>query len=172
MSDQPLSAKAKPNIFMRGLLVVSLMINLLVAGIALGHVWEPFGQARRVGPTYVQLAPGKFFAQINQQRRRELNEGLRASRQDVQKLHVQAEENAQKIAAELEQDNYDPAKVEALVDSFTTGNESIAAGGGKVLKDFYSKLTPEERKQVANAIREAQKRNQPTEHRSWFKFWN
>ncbi len=160
-------------LFWRGLLLVSLMLNLVVAGMVLGHFWGPFGPGKMGGgPAYGQLAPGRFFADLSKERRRELNEAMRASRQDVQRLRGQADDNAQKLAVELEQENYDPAKVNALIDGFTIGPESVAVGGNKVLKDFYSKLTPAERKQVAKAIRETPKHGGQGE-RGWrARFWH
>jgi len=168
----PSGNSGRPSLFWRGLLLASLMVNLLVIGMVFGHFWGPSGMGRPMGPAYSQLAPGKFFAEATPQRRRELNEAMHNSRQEVQRLRSQADENAQKLAAELEQDNYDAAKVNNLIDSFTTGPESIAAGGGKVLKDFYANLTAAERKQVAKAIRETPAHENRPDHGWRGRFWN
>jgi len=163
----------RSKLFWRGLLLLSLMLNLIVAGMVLGHFWGPFGPGKMGGgPAYGQLAPGRFFADLSKDRRRELNESLRNPRQDMQRLRGLADDNAQKLAGELEQENYDPTKVNALIDSLTVGPESVAAGSSKVLKEFYSKLTAAERKQVAKALREAPKRSGLVE-RGWRgRFWN
>ena len=163
----------KSQLFWRTLLLVSLMFNLLVAGILVGQFRSHGQGTKMMGPAYVQYVPGKFFAELAKERRHELAEALRANRQDFQKLHSQSADNAQKLAAELEQENYDPAQVNTLIDTFTTGPESLAAGGGKVLKDFYAVLTPTERKQLAKAIHDAPKRMHGDEHAGWFShIWN
>jgi uncharacterized membrane protein len=163
----------KSQLFWRTLLLVSLMFNLLVAGILIGQVRAHGQTARMMGPAYVQYVPGRFFAELSKERRHELAETLRANRQDFKKLRGQAAENAEKLAVELEQENYDPAQVNTLIDTFTTGPDSLAAGGGKVLKDFYAVLTPAERKQLATAIHDAPKRIHGDEHSGWLsRLWN
>ena len=42
----------------------------------------------------------------------------------------------------------------AAIDAFTTGSESLAAGGGTVVMEIISKLSPEERKLLAVSIRD------------------
>ncbi|MEO9168317.1 MAG: periplasmic heavy metal sensor [Aestuariivirga sp.] len=163
----------KSQLFWRTLLLISLMFNLLVAGILIGQFHFHGQGAKFMGPAYVQYVPGRFFAELPKERRHELAETLRANRQDFQKLRGQSAENAQKLAEALEQENYDPTRVNTLIDTFTTGPESLAAGGGKVLKDFYAVLTPTERKDLAQAIHEAPKRMHSDEHGWWHsRLWN
>lgn len=151
------------------LLLASLMFNLLLVGLLIGQFWGRGPGGHQGGPAYAQFVPGRFFSEVGRDRRRELTDSLRASRQDMQKLNGQSKDNAQKLAAELDQDNYDVARVGALIDGFMTGPESLAAGGGKVLKDFYAKLTPAERKALAKTIRDAPSRGE----RGWRgRFWN
>ncbi len=163
----------RSQLFWRTLLLVSLMFNLLVAGILIGQFRVHGQPAKLMGPAYVQFVPGRFFAELPKERRHELAEALRSNRQDFKKLRGQAADNAQKLAVELEQENYDPAQVNTLIDTFTTGPDSLAAGGGKVLKDFYAILTPAERKELAKDIHDAPKRMHGDEHAGWFShFWN
>ena len=166
------SSAGKNHYLWRIVLVGSLMLNLLVVGLVIGRFTGRGPEGRQGGPAYAQFVPGRFFGEIARDRRLELAGGLRSSRQDMQKLHSQSGDNAQKLAAELDQDNYDAGRVGALIDGFTTGPESLAAGGGKVLKDFYAKLTPPERKLLAKAIREAPAYRDGV-NRSWrSRFWN
>lgn len=168
--SNPSSAPQRSGLW-RILFVASLMLNLLVLGFMAGQFWRHGPTARPSGPAYAQFVPGRFFIDLSGERRRELADGFRASRQDVEKLRGRSDENAQKLAAELDQETYDPARTDALIDSFTTGPDSLAAGGSKVLKDFYAKLTPAERKQLAKTIREAPSHNEV--NRSWrLRFWN
>ena len=100
--------------FWRTVLLISLMFNLLVAGILIGQFRSHGQGAKMVGPAYAQYVPGKFFADLGKERRHELAEALRANRQDFKKLRGQSAENAQKLAVELEQENYDPAQVNKI----------------------------------------------------------
>ena len=166
------SSAGKKHYLWRIVLIGSLMLNLLVVGLVIGRFIGHGPEGRQGGPAYAQFVPGRFLGDLARDRRRELADGLRGSREEIQKLHSQSNDNAQKLAAELDQDNYDASRVGSLIDGFTTGPDSLAAGGGKVLKDFYAKLTPAERKLLAKAIREAPARREGG-NRSWrSRFWN
>ena len=167
-----LSSTAKKHYLWRTLLIASLMLNLLVVGLVIGRFTGHGPEGRQGGPAYAQFVPGRFLGDLARDRRHELAAGLRSSREDMQKLHSQSGDNAQKLAAELDSENYDAGRVGVLIDSFTTGPDSLAAGGGKVLKDFYAKLTPAERKLLAKAIREAPTHREGS-NRGWrSRFWN
>jgi uncharacterized membrane protein len=143
--------------FWRFCLLASLLLNLIVAGVVIGGVWHhrggPGGQAG-----FQQFAPARFFASLDSARRHELGDMLRGMRPEFDALRQKNGELAAQVATELEKPDYDPSKVSALIDTFTTGPDSMAAKGASVLKDFYAKLTPQERTALAKAIRERQAR--------------
>jgi uncharacterized membrane protein len=137
--------------FWRFCLLASLMLNLLVAGLV-GGIY--FRGPPMMGQRYGQFVPRKFFGELDHERRRELSGLFRDSKPDFEKLRHAGEGQATQLAAELTNANYDATKVNALIDSFTTGQDSVAAKSGAVLKDFFAKLKPEERVLLAKAIQE------------------
>jgi uncharacterized membrane protein len=144
------------------LLGLSLMLNLAIAGMFIGH--RTFGPRtdRLSGASYVQLIPRSFFRSLSDERRREIMQILRESRDDLRNLRRDFEGNGAKLAEVLEKDAFSIDEVKATVTAFSTGTESLAARGGEVVVKIVSQLTPDERKQLAAAIRardERKKRN-------------
>lgn len=136
------------------LLVLSLMANLLIAGaiggrFARGH---EFGQSK--GSNFVQLIPRKFLDELDGPRRRELMGMLRDNRDGFKQMRASANAAALELAAALENPNYDSAAVEAVIEKFSTGRESLAAKGSGVVTEIIAKLTASERKSLAAAIRD------------------
>jgi Spy/CpxP family protein refolding chaperone len=136
------------------LLIGSLMLNLLVGGIAIGNVASHGPSDRLMGASYVQLIPRRFLQEMPRERRRELMEIVRNNRADLRALRKASEDSALKLAEALEKDTYTEADALAVITAFSTGSESLAAKGGSVVLDIIRKLTPEERKQLAASIRE------------------
>lgn len=136
------------------LLGASVMLNLLVGGIALGRFYSFGPPDRLTGASYVQLIPRRFFHELPRQRRQELMEIVRGNRADLRELRKASEESALKLADVLENDTYTEAEAIAVITGFATGSESLAAKGGAVVLDIIRKLTPEERKMLATSIRQ------------------
>ena len=139
-------------------LLASLMINVIILGILLGHHYRSNPMDRPGAANYMQFVPQRFFAELPRERRRELGLAFRASKVDLEKARLLSVGNAEKVAAELVKPDFDASHIAALIDSFTTGPESVAAKGGTVLKDFYAKLSPDERALLAKAIEDRSQR--------------
>jgi uncharacterized membrane protein len=138
--------------FWRFCLLASLMLNLAIAGLV-GGMFLRGSEMRGVGAAhYGQFVPREFFGSLARDRRHELASIFRDSKPDFEKLRHASDDQALKLAAELSSPSYDATKVNALIDSFTTGPDSVAAKGGGVLKDFYAKLSSEERISLAKEI--------------------
>ncbi len=137
-----------------GLLGLSLMANLLVAGAVIGHAIHPERYENGGRASFAQLVPRKFFMDLPGPRRKELMQNLRNSRDEMKNLRAGFQVTALKLADALDAENYDAAIVKTVIDNFTTGSESLAGRGGAVVEDLISKLTPDERKQLAAAIRD------------------
>ena len=138
--------------FWRICLLASLMVNLIVLGSLLGHNYRRNPMDRMSAANYMQFVPPRFFAELPRDRRKELGEAFRSNKPDFEKLRQQSVGNAEKVAAELVKPDFDAARIATLIDGFTTGPDSVAAKGGAVLKDFYAKLTADERALLAEAI--------------------
>jgi uncharacterized membrane protein len=140
------------------LLALSLMANFLVGGLIVGRIMYPHQVDRMMRDSFVQLVPRRFFLDLPAPRRKELTQFLRDHRGELKALREASQITMRKLADALE--NYDAATVKSVIDSFTTGSESLAAKSGAVVMDLVAKLTPEERKKLAEIIRERDSRRQ------------
>lgn len=142
-----------------GLLGLSLMANLLVAGAVIGHAIHPERYDNGGRANFAQLVPRKFFMDLPGPRRKELMQDLRNDHDEMRNLRAGFQVTALKLADALDVENYDPVAVKTVIDSFTTGSESLAGRGGAAVEDLISKLTLVERKQLAAAIRDKENHN-------------
>ena len=131
---------------------LSLMANMLIAGAMIGHRFLGGGGDGNGRNNIVQLVPRKFFGDLQGGRRHELMQFLRGQGDDFKSLRAETRATALKLADAL--DHYDAGNVKAVIDNFTTGSESLAARSGAVVVDLISQLTPDERAQLAAAIRD------------------
>jgi hypothetical protein len=141
-----------------GLLVLSLTANFLVGGLIVGRIMYPHEMDRMMRDRFVQLVPRKFFMDLPAPRREEIIQFLRDHRGELKALRETSQTTLVKFADALE--NYDTATIKSVIDSFTTGSESLAAKSGAVVTELVMKLTPEERKKLAEIIRERHNRKQ------------
>ncbi|MEO6608239.1 MAG: periplasmic heavy metal sensor, partial [Aestuariivirga sp.] len=122
------------------LLVASLGINLLIAGVVAGRAFN--GPPGGIAPQgFGQLVPRKFFDDLPRQRRDELMGVIRDNRDEFKAMRQQAQATALKLADVLEDPNYDPEKAKAVIADFTTGANSLASRGGAVSLALLGKLT-------------------------------
>lgn len=136
-----------------GLLIFSLMANLVVAGAAIGmrfHGGHGQGSLFEVG---AQLLPRKFFGDLPRERRREFMDILRAKNDQFAQNRNASDATTLKFADVLEQSDFDQAKVKAIVEEIATGPTSFTAQGEALVLEVVAKLTPDERKSLASAIR-------------------
>jgi hypothetical protein len=135
------------------LLGLSLMANLLVVGLAAGVMWKARSEGRMQGASYVQLVPRSFFRDIPKERRDVLMEIVRGHRDNLRELRKASDATSLRLADVLEKEPFVLDDVRKTVTDFSTGTESLAAKGGDIVMQIVTALTPEERKQLAAAIR-------------------
>jgi uncharacterized membrane protein len=140
------------------LLGLSLMANLLVGGVLLGGIFGKHRMERLAGVSYVQLIPRNFFRDLPSERRQQLMQIVRDNRDALRELRETSEASSLKLADVLEQPTFSIDEVQKTVSAFTTGTESLAAKGGDVVVKIVSQLTPEERKMLAQSIRDRESR--------------
>ena len=136
------------------LLCLSLMLNLLVGGLALGRRFGEGQVERLAGASYIQLIPRKFLQELPRDRRQILMEIVRQNRPDLRNLRSASEANSTKLADVLEKQPFVIDDVRSTVRDFATGTQSLAARGGDVVFEIVQQLTPEERSTLAQAIRD------------------
>ncbi len=136
------------------LLGASLMANLMVGGLAIGQFVSGGPPDRIAGITYIQLIPRSFFHELSFERRREFMKLIRERSKELRGLREASNTAPVKLADALELPAYDPAAVKTAIDGFATGSGSLAASGGNLVMEIVGRLTPDERKLLASAIRE------------------
>lgn len=156
MSDVP--APAKGVNWLKVALIASLAVNLLFIGAGVTRFLMRDPPDRVAGLSQVQMIPRKFFADLDGPRKAELlavfrqlspsfREGRRALKADLASL-----------AAALDAEPYDAARVQAAVDGFSSHSQGLAASGAEAALKLIGMLTPEERKLLATHIRQRQDR--------------
>jgi uncharacterized membrane protein len=169
MSDDGTTTKSRYWPFERSrwwlaLLIASLALNLFIAGAMTTRFLTREGPQRFIGASYTQLIPRRFFSEIPSDRRRALLDILRQYRKDFRADREGTEATAAKLADALVAQPYDVAKVKLVVSEFASQSGKLAARGGDAALDIIALLSPEERKVLADAIRDRASRG-----RSWKK---
>ena len=155
MSDQssPASVTAMPRVW-KTILLASLALNLLIGGAIATRFFMHGPQERLVGASYAQLVPRRFLMDLTKERRGELLGVLRVYRPDFREGHKAARLASGRLADALQQEPYDPAAAAAVIDAYATNGISLVQRGAAAAKDFISKLSPEERRLMAERLRQ------------------
>jgi uncharacterized membrane protein len=141
------------------LLIASLALNLFIGGAIATRFLTRDGPQRFIGASYTQLIPRRFFAEIPGERRKVLLDILRQYRKDFRAEREGTESVAAKLADVLVSEPYDVEKVKLVVGEFAGQSEKLAVRGGDAALDIIGRLSPDERKILADAIRERASRN-------------
>ncbi len=136
------------------LLGLSLMANLLIGGLVIGHGFRERGSERMAGTGLVQLVPRDFFGNLPRERRLELLRDIREQTHGLRDMRDGSSDRVLKFADALEAQDYKPENVAIAVNDFSTGEGSIASQSSKFILDMVAKLSPEERMQLATAVRD------------------
>jgi uncharacterized membrane protein len=136
------------------LLIASLAINLLIGGAVATRFFFRPPPERFVGASYAQLVPRRFLGDLDRARRLELLSVLKQYRKDFSDNRKAAMLASAQLADALEAVPYDQKKVDVAVQGYSaTGNQMVASGATAAL-DFISRLSPDERKMMAQRLRE------------------
>jgi uncharacterized membrane protein len=159
MSDDGTTSKsrywpAQGSRWWSALLITSLAINLFIGGAVATRVLRHDGSERFVGASYTQLIPRRFFAEIPRERRRVLLDILKQYRKDFSGDRDASEAAAAKLADALVVEPYDVEKVKLVVSEFAGQMGKLASRGGDAALDIIAQLSPDERKILADAIRD------------------
>lgn len=139
--------------WLKAALVASLALNLLFVGGAVTRFAMHGRPDRFTGSSQVQLIPRKFFGELDRSRRGELLAIFRDYGKEFRNGRKTVLEAAVNLAAALEAEPYDPAKVKAVVGMFSARSSDLVDKGGEAALELIARLSPEERKQLAQQIR-------------------
>ena len=135
-------------------LVASLALNLLFIGGGIARFFVHGPPERMSGISQMQLIPRKFFSDVSGSRKTELLKVFKDFGQEFREGRRAARVEVVNLAAALEAEPYDAAKVKAVIDSFSQRSAQLVATGGQAAFTLIEKLTPEERKLLARHIRQ------------------
>jgi hypothetical protein len=136
------------------LLVASLAINLLVAGAVGMRYFYPDRLERWSGASFTQLLPRRFLSDLPEDRRREFLDLLKSRREAFRQSRAGMRDVALRFAEALERNPYDEAQTTQAVQDFTKLSTQMVDSGTLVTLQMVQKLTPEERLQLAQRVRE------------------
>lgn len=136
------------------LLGLSLMANLLIGGLMLGQRYRHGAGDRLAVSAAAQLIPRKFFFDLPGERRQELLKIVRDNMKELRGLRDGSAESVMQLATALEAEPFDADAVRTAVESYSIGKESLAVRSSTIVRDLIARLTPDERKSLASAIRE------------------
>jgi len=156
MTDQ-LSTQANPPRRRRWIgfvLLISLALNLLVAGFFIAHKLRPEKYRRITGPGYTQLIPRKFFFDVSADRRAELVGAMRGHRKLFRGHRRELRDAARLVADALQAEPFDQAALDAALQGFRGKSVELIDEGGRIGASFFAMLTDEERKLLGNRIRQ------------------
>lgn len=135
-------------------LVASLALNVLIgAAIATRVVRGPAAERFPLA-NQMQLIPRKFMGGLPKERRREIMQVVNGYRKEVRANRDIAKAAALKLADALSAEPYSADQAKAAVTDFATQGSTLIARGGDAAMEIFQMLTPEERKQLADDIRE------------------
>ena len=142
--------------WLSAILVVSLAFNLFVIGaVAAHHIWDrrhAHHVGRISGPGFTQLLPRRFFAELADGRRDELRTLIRQHRHEFSQGRTRLRQTARAVADALGAEPFDQAKLDQALQAFAKTGHSLIDMGASVAQDVISRLTPAERKKLAEQL--------------------
>ncbi|PZF77730.1 hypothetical protein DK847_04670 [Aestuariivirga litoralis] len=139
-------------------LVVSLALNLLVAGAVAARWYVGMGPERYARLTQTQLIPRFFFRDLDRARRAELLAAFKAQDKEIREGRRAVKAQVIALADALEAEPYDAARVRAAVEGFTAQSEALFVAGSTAAMALLDRLTPEERRIMAQHLRNREDR--------------
>jgi Spy/CpxP family protein refolding chaperone len=147
------AAPRKPVNWLMVALIASLAVNLLVAGAAAARWYVGPPPDRYARLTQTQLIPRPFFRDLDRSRRLELLQVFKGQDKTIRDGRQAVKAQVAELAAALEAEPYDEARVKAAVAGFTAKSEALFVAGSDAAMTLIDKLTPEERKLMAQHLR-------------------
>lgn len=155
MSETPATpaAPARPINWLMVALIASLAVNLLVAGAVAARWYVGAGPDRYARITQTQIIPRTFFRDLDRGRRLELLGVFKGQDRTIREGRAAVKAQVAELADALEAEPYDPTRVKAAVEGFTAQSEALFMAGSAAAMALLDRLTPEERKLMAQRLR-------------------
>lgn len=146
-SGEPRPARGIPRWIM-AVLLVSLMANMIVVGVATGRIWAHHGGHGWFDRHHRKHGEGKhdFLADVPDARRAELAELIRANRAAVREERKKVHELRRAVREVMLREPFDKAAVEAALGNVNAARQEMGARFATELANLLERMTPEERK--------------------------
>ncbi|MFT3989760.1 periplasmic heavy metal sensor [Aestuariivirga sp.] len=135
-------------------LVISLALNLLlVAAGVTRFVMGPPPMQRMSQGSYLRMIPRHFLFGLDRTRRDQVLDMLKAYKDQFRDGQAAARQAVDKLASTLEAEPYSETDMRAAMDDLDRNGAAQVQLATDATREFILKLTPEERKQLADAMR-------------------
>ncbi len=135
-------------------LVASLAVNLLFVGGGIARFAMHGGPPERfANSSQMQLIPRRFLGDVGGERRRELLAIFKTYGPSFKEGRKTVRAQVMALADALDAEPYDPARTKAAIAQFGSASATLMETGGNAAEEMIGKLTPDERKLLAQHIR-------------------
>ena len=151
----PLAPSSRPTRrWLVPLLVVSMAFNLVIVGAALsGRFWPGHGERGGFNRSS-DLMPRQFFHALDEERREQLVAVFRARRPEFREQYRALRSASAALADVLEREPFDPQAAQSAIAEHTSRSHRMVDLGAAVVGNLLDALTAEERRALAEAIRQ------------------
>lgn len=136
------------------LLVASVAVNLVIVGAAVSDQFRQDHGGRKSSNRSADLMPRSFFRALEDERRDELVEVFRARKTEWREERQALREAATALADALEREPYDADQAQRAIADHAASSHRLVDLGAAVAADLIKTLTLEERRELAQAIRD------------------
>lgn len=139
---------------LRGLLIASLALNMLVISAVATRIVRGHGIERMPGASQVQLLPRKFLRNLPDDKRKAAFDILKRYAQERKGSRQLMREVSLQLADAIAAEPYDTEKVKAVFADYERRSGEAASQSGAAALEVLALLSPEERAALAAGIRE------------------
>lgn len=136
------------------LLIASVAVNLVIVGAAVSEQVWPDHDGRKSSHRSADLMPRSFFRALDDTRREELVEVFRARKTEWREERGALRDAAAALADALEREPFDAPQAQSAIADHAARSHQLVDLGAAVAADLIEALTPEERRDLARAIRQ------------------
>lgn len=147
------------------LLVASVAVNLVIVGAAFSEQFWPDHGDGKSSHRSADLMPRSFFRGLDEERREELVEVFRARKTEWREERSALRDAAAALADALEREPFNAQTARSAIADHAARSHQLVDLGAAVAADLVVALTPQERRELAQAIRQRIKEDQERRER-------
>ena len=135
----------------RVLLIASVSLNLLVAGVVVGGIVAHDRRPPR--PVVDNVSLGPFTDALSREDRQALVRAAQGEGRNLRDMRERASAEMREVIAALTAEPFDKVKLQAMLESFRTRSMERFALGERLMLDRLAEMTPEQRRTFAERLR-------------------